>query len=95
MEHTTYSAFCAQCDRELVYRWDTDDHTNVTVACRVHGDLMRLGIGPAKGADDLRVLLAQRDRYGEALEEIRDQDWTENALDPQWAARIAKEALNG
>lgn len=29
----------------------------------------------------------------DALREIRDQDWVENALDPQWAHRIASEAL--
>lgn len=35
------------------------------------------------------------ERYRQALEQIRGQDWVENALDPQWAARIAKEALDG
>lgn len=29
----------------------------------------------------------------EALEEIKNQDWAENCLDPQWAARIATLAL--
>ena len=28
-----------------------------------------------------------------ALREIRGQEWTENVLDPQWAARIAHAAL--
>ncbi len=28
-----------------------------------------------------------------ALREIRDQNWVENCLDPQWAARIASRAL--
>lgn len=37
----------------------------------------------------------ERDRYGEALELIRDTDWTDNALDPQRAARIAKASLAG
>jgi len=30
----------------------------------------------------------------QALEDIRDRDWLENALDPQWAARIAKRTLD-
>lgn len=30
----------------------------------------------------------------EALEEIANQDWAENCLDPQWAARIARAALD-
>jgi hypothetical protein len=34
------------------------------------------------------------ERYEAALKEIRDQDWVENCLDPQWAARIAQEALD-
>lgn len=29
-----------------------------------------------------------------ALQEIADQDPAENALDPQWAARIAREAVD-
>lgn len=37
--------------------------------------------------------LTRVERYEAALVEIRDQDPVENALDPQWAARIAKEAL--
>jgi hypothetical protein len=32
-------------------------------------------------------------RYRIALERIRDRGWVEDALDPQGAARIAKEAL--
>lgn len=48
---------------------------------------------PATDAE--RWFQAERDRFGEALEQIRDQDWMENVLDPQWAARIAKEALDG
>lgn len=36
-----------------------------------------------------------RDRFEKALEEIRDQHWVENVLDPQWSARIAKEVLDG
>jgi hypothetical protein len=34
------------------------------------------------------------ERYEKALKEIRDQDWVENLLDPQWSARIAQEALD-
>lgn len=34
------------------------------------------------------------DRLQAALEEIRDQHWVENVLDPQWSARIAKAALD-
>lgn len=41
----------------------------------------------------LREAEADRDRYGEALEEIRDTDPVDNALDPQRAARIAASAL--
>lgn len=43
-----------------------------------------------KQVDEMREELS---RLKSALEEIRDQDPVENALDPQWAARIAKEAL--
>lgn len=32
-------------------------------------------------------------RIREALEKIRDRDWVENALNPQWAAGVAREAL--
>lgn len=32
-------------------------------------------------------------RLRKVLEGIRDQEWVENCLDPQWAARIATEAL--
>ena len=35
----------------------------------------------------------ERDRYKQALTEIAGQGWVENCLDPQWAARIAREAL--
>jgi hypothetical protein len=28
-----------------------------------------------------------------ALEKIKDRDWVENALDPQWAAQVSKQAL--
>ena len=31
--------------------------------------------------------------YREALEQIMGQDPVDNALDPQWAARIARETL--
>ena len=37
---------------------------------------------------------ADRDRLAGALREIADQDWVENVLDPQWAARIAEAALS-
>lgn len=37
--------------------------------------------------------IANGPRWRAALERIRDQDWVENCLDPQWAARIAAEAL--
>ena len=42
---------------------------------------------------DLAAARAERDGLAKALREIRDQDWTENALDPQWAGRIARAAL--
>lgn len=32
-------------------------------------------------------------RYAVALQQIRDREWVENALDPQWAAGVAREAL--
>ena len=35
----------------------------------------------------------QRDVAKRALETIRDNDWVENALDPQFAAGVAREAL--
>jgi hypothetical protein len=38
---------------------------------------------------------AEVERLREALRAIRDQEWTENALDPQWAGRIARAALAG
>lgn len=41
----------------------------------------------------LRVAAKRIARYAEALEQIRDQEWVENVLDPQWAARIAGEVL--
>lgn len=45
--------------------------------------------------DKLNVIRAERDEARAALREIRDQEWTENVLDPQWAARIARAALEG
>lgn len=38
-------------------------------------------------------LWAEIRKLVDTLKEIRDQDPVENALDPQWAARLAKEAL--
>lgn len=38
-------------------------------------------------------LEAERDRYREALERIRDTDWRAFNYDPQLAGRIAREAL--
>jgi len=32
-------------------------------------------------------------RLREALDKIANNDWVENALDPQWAANIARAAL--
>ena len=53
-----------------------------------------------EAADRIEALEAEvarlqaRERELEAaLREIRDQEWTENVLDPQWAARIATAAL--
>lgn len=44
--------------------------------------------------NDMRIM--ERERvfalHG-ALEEVRDRDWTENVLDPQWAAGVAKRVL--
>lgn len=40
-------------------------------------------------------LLAEVVRLREALREIRDQNTIEMALDPQWAARVARHALGG
>lgn len=48
----------------------------------------------AEATDTFRELVAERARYRQALREIRDQDWVENTLDPQWAARIASVALD-
>lgn len=49
----------------------------------------KLGVGP------YGVLLADRDRFGEALEQIRDSDPIDLILDPTWAQRIASAALAG
>jgi predicted RNase H-like nuclease (RuvC/YqgF family) len=46
-------------------------------------------------ADRIENLEAKVERLREALRAIRDQEWTENALDPQWAGRIARAALAG
>ena len=40
--------------------------------------------------DDVRRAIAERDRYREALREIRDR---ENELDPRWAREVARFAL--
>lgn len=37
----------------------------------------------------------QAKRAYAVLAEIRDRDWVENALDPQWATQTAKRALEG
>ena len=31
----------------------------------------------------------------DALQQIRDRDWVENALNPQWAAQLARRVLDG
>jgi hypothetical protein len=43
---------------------------------------------------DVLAAAARIEELERALRDIRDQDPTENALDPQWAARIARQALN-
>jgi len=35
----------------------------------------------------------QLERYRVALEAIRDKEWVENALDPQWPADVARQSL--
>ena len=47
---------------------------------------------PALEAEVVRLQARERELEA-ALREIRDQEWTENVLDPQWAARIAQAAL--
>jgi len=47
--------------------------------------------GQERPADE--VLAEEVERLREALREIRDRDWVENCLDPQWAARRASSAL--
>jgi len=42
----------------------------------------------------VEALTAERDRLRAALEVIRDNEWVENCLDPQWPAMIASQALN-
>ncbi len=37
---------------------------------------------------------AENVRLREALQEIRDRDWVENVLDPQWAPERAARALS-
>jgi hypothetical protein len=51
-------------------------------------------------ADELRrvrdlsaIWERENERLRKVLTEITDQDWVENCLDPQWAARIARAAL--
>lgn len=39
--------------------------------------------------------VADLERFEHTLEAIANQEWVENCLDPQWAARQAKVALNG
>jgi len=44
-----------------------------------------------------RLLLATRlenEMMRLALEKIRDREWVENCLDPQWAAQVAREAIH-
>ena len=41
----------------------------------------------------LAEVQAQRDGLKAVLATIRDNDWVENALDPQFAAGVAREAL--
>ena len=42
---------------------------------------------------EVERLQARERELETALREIRDQEWTENVLDPQWAARIATATL--
>ncbi len=41
----------------------------------------------------VRELIFRYHKRTEALEEITKNPWYENALDPQWAGRIAQDAL--
>lgn len=38
--------------------------------------------------------VSEEDRLRKVLQQIRDQDWVDNVLDPQGAARIAASALS-
>jgi hypothetical protein len=48
-----------------------------------------------KGADEIERLREKNERLQGTLAVIRDQNPVENALDPQWAARLAALALLG
>ena len=59
----------------------------------LEAELHATDVARVEALDEVARLQARERELEAALSEIRDQEWTENVLDPQWAARIAQAAL--
>ena len=68
-----------------------DDHAAEVERLEAHAEDLALGLASVEA--EVERLQARVRELEAALREIRDQEWTENVLDPQWAARIATAAL--
>ena len=73
----------------------SEPYTPTDVKAEIENVDKTLGLFP--GAGDTREAFARiKERLSSLesdLEKIRDRDWVENALDPQWSAKVAKSAL--
>jgi hypothetical protein len=64
--------------------------------CRVSFGAVRVDAEPGASERQMRanaLLMASAPELLEALKQIANQEWVENCLDPQWAARIARAAI--
>lgn len=69
---------------------DVEEESDAVSAIMQHcyGSLITTDSEPTPAPRDARITELEA-----ALREVRDQNWVENCLDPQWAARIARRAL--
>ena len=80
------------CRLEQVEVMSVEEHDRAMAEARVDVENHRRNEEVA--LDALQESSSRNARLLSALESIRDRDWVENALDPQWGAGIARAALD-